>query len=49
MGILIPVEDPKIDHDRMAFLDNHSKEPVMALYRTTEKVEPMAHLWAETY
>jgi len=28
------------------FLDNVTKEPVLALYRNTKKAEPMPHLWA---
>jgi hypothetical protein len=35
-----------VDHERVVFLDNVTKEPVLALYRNTEKAEPMPHLWA---
>ncbi|CAD6585007.1 MAG: hypothetical protein ASARMPRED_001978 [Alectoria sarmentosa] len=34
-------------HERVVFIDNNTGEPVHALYRKTEKAEPMAHLWAE--
>ena len=35
------------EHERVVFIDDNTGEPVHALYRKTEKAEPMSHLWVE--
>ena len=32
------------NHDQIVFLNNHSKKPIMTLYRKSKKFEPMTHL-----
>ena len=45
---LIPLKEPRdAQHKRVVFINNETGEPAFALYRKTEKAEPMAHLWSE--
>ena len=41
----IPIQEQRdSDHKRVIFIDNDTGEPKFALYRKTEKAEPIAHL-----
>ena len=40
-------EPIKADQERVVFIDNDTGEPKFALCRTTEKGEPMAHIWTQ--
>ena len=40
-------EERDSNHERVVFIDNDTGEARFVLYRTTEKAEPMAHLWAQ--
>ena len=45
---VIPLDDRNDkEHEKVVFIDDNSKEPVLALYRKTEGAEPMATLWAD--
>ena len=47
--ICVPMEDQcnNPDHEPVVFLDNETGDPKLTLYRKTEKVEPMAYIWAD--
>ena len=46
--MVIPMEDQQnTEHERVVFLDNVTREPILQLYRKTEAAEPMADLWSD--